>query len=40
MEEIAIELLDTIRWIPKWERNSKWYIEYLDKINFDLKNKI
>lgn len=37
MEEISNELLNTIRFIPKEERQSKWYIEYLDKINEDLK---
>jgi len=37
MEEIAIELLETIRWIPENERKSKWYLEYLDACNTDLK---
>jgi hypothetical protein len=37
MEEIAKELLNTIRYIPKEERKSKWYKEYLDKVNADLK---
>lgn len=39
MEDIALELLMTIRWIPPIERQSKWYEEYLDKINKDLKNE-
>lgn len=39
MEEIARELLETIKWIPKIERQSKWYEEYLDKVNLDLKSK-
>lgn len=37
MEKIAQELIETIKWIPKIERQSKWYTEYLDKINNDLK---
>ena len=37
MEEIANELLETIKWIPLIERQSKWYLEYLDKVNVDLK---
>lgn len=37
MEEIAEELLNTIRFIPENERNSLWYREYLDKVNKDLK---
>ncbi len=40
MEEIAAELLQTIRWIPENERRSKWYMEYLDKVNRDLKKEI
>ena len=40
MEEIVIELLETIKWIPERERQSKWYNEYLNKINIDLKAKI
>lgn len=40
MEDIVIELLDTVRWIPEVEKNSKWYKEYLDKINFDLKTEV
>ena len=39
MEEIAKELLKTTKFIPKVERQSKWYIEYLDKINNDLKKE-
>lgn len=38
MEEVAVELLETIRWIPDCERKSKWYTEYLDKVNQDLKD--
>jgi hypothetical protein len=38
MEDIAIELLETIKWIPEHERIGKWYEEYLDKVNSDLKN--
>jgi|TARA_R110000772_G_scaffold40423_1_gene94635 hypothetical protein len=37
MEEIAEELIETIKWIPKIERQSKWYNEYLTKINNDLQ---
>jgi len=38
MEDIAVELLETIRWIPKEEREgTKWYFEYLDKVNKELK---
>lgn len=40
MEEIATELLETIKWIPEYERIGKWYEEYLDKVNLDLKNKL
>lgn len=39
MEEIAKELLETIRWIPQREKQSRWYMEYLDKINKDLKGE-
>ena len=31
------ELFNTIKWIPKNERKSKWYLEYLDKVNYNLK---
>lgn len=37
MEEIDKELLNTIKFIPVWERESKWYREYLDKVHTDLK---
>ncbi len=37
MEEIAKELLKTIQFIPIEERQSKWYLEYLDKVTNDLK---
>jgi len=40
MKEIVVELLETIKWIPERERMGKWYEEYLDKINEDLKNKL
>ena len=40
MEEIAIELLETIKWIPEWERATAWYAEYLDQVNKDLKAKM
>jgi hypothetical protein len=40
MEEITKELLNTIKYIPERERQSKWYLEYLDKIHLDLKNKL
>lgn len=40
MEEIVMELLETIKWIPERERQSKWYSDYLDKVNKDLKQKI
>ncbi len=40
MKEIAEELLKTIKFIPEKERQSKWYLEYLDKINVDLKNEL
>ncbi len=33
MKEIAEELLKTIKFIPIQERQSKWYREYLDKVN-------
>ena len=36
MEELAIELLNTIRWIPIEERQGKTYIEYLNKLNQEL----
>jgi peptidase E len=39
MKEIAEELLRTIKFIPHQERQSKWYLEYLDKINEALKNE-
>jgi ribulose kinase len=39
MEDIVNELLNTIKWIPERERQSKWYDEYLDKVNQDLKNE-
>jgi hypothetical protein len=39
MEEIVLELLNTIKWIPEKERQSKWYDEYLDKVNQDLKEE-
>jgi len=38
MEEIILELLETVKWIPERERRSKWYDEYLDKIHKDLKD--
>ena len=37
MEEIATELLETIRWLPKYDRQIKWYRKYIDKVNEDLK---
>jgi hypothetical protein len=37
MKEIAEELLKTIKFIPIQERQSKWYQEYLDKLNSDLQ---
>ena len=40
MEEIANELIETIKWIPEKEKTSKWYKEYLDKVNKDLKNTL
>ena len=40
MEMIAKELLNTIKFIPLAERNSKWYKEYLDKVNSDLQNAL
>lgn len=40
MEEIAEELLRSIKFIPMEERQTNWYLEYLDKINQDLKNKL
>lgn len=39
-EEIAKELLKTIQSIPDEEKKSKWYLEYLDKLNIDLKNSL
>lgn len=40
MEEIATELLMTIKWIPIKERQSNWYLDYLNKVNQDLKDLI
>lgn len=40
MEEIAEELLRTIKFIPIRERQSRWYQEYLDKVNKDLKTSL
>jgi hypothetical protein len=40
MEEIAEELLRTIKFIPIQERQSNWYQEYLDKVNKDLKTSL
>lgn len=40
MKEIAEELLKTIKFIPLLERQSKWYKEYLDKVNADLKTSL
>ena len=40
MKEIAEELLKTIKFIPLQERQSKWYKEYLDKVNTDLKTSL
>ena len=37
MEDIANELLESIKWIPANERNTRWFKEYLDKVGFDLK---
>jgi hypothetical protein len=37
MEGLAEELIETIKWIPKAERQSKWYSEYLAKIHDDLQ---
>ena len=37
MKELAIELLNTIKFIPLRERQTKWYKEYLDKINYELQ---
>ena len=39
MKEIIVELSNAIRWIPIRERQGKWFEEYLDKINEDLKLK-
>lgn len=39
MKEIAEELLFTIKYIPKHERQSRWYREYLEKINIDLNEE-
>lgn len=35
-EDIAKELLKTIQYIPEEGRQSKWYQEYLNKVNSDL----
>jgi hypothetical protein len=40
MQDIVNELLDTIKWIPIEERQTKWYTEYLDKVNEDLKRSL
>jgi hypothetical protein len=40
MEEIANELLKTIKYIPERERNSKWYKEYLEKVHKDLLTEL
>ena len=39
MQEIIEELLDAVKWIPHRERQGKWFEEYLDKVNADLKLK-
>ena len=39
MKEIVEELLDVIKQIPHRERQGKWFEEYLDKVNTDLKLK-
>lgn len=40
MDDIVKELAKVIKWIPKKELDSKWYSEYFDKLNVDLKNEI
>lgn len=40
MEDIAEELLKSIKFLPKEEKQSRWYKEYLDKINNDLKQEL
>lgn len=40
MDDIVNELMNTIKWIPINERQSKWYVEYLDKVNQDLKTEL
>lgn len=40
MKEIVEELLKTVKYIPLHERNSRWYREYLDKVNNDLKAEL
>lgn len=40
MEEIAKELLETVQWLTTDDLNSKWYMEYLDKVNLDLKAEL
>jgi hypothetical protein len=39
MTEIIQELLNTNKWLDKDYKNSKYYREYLDKVNNDLKLK-
>ena len=37
MKILAEELIETIKWIPKAERQSKWYSEYLTKMHDNLQ---
>ena len=37
MDEIIKELSDTSKWLQDYEKDSKWYREYLDKVCTDLK---
>jgi hypothetical protein len=39
MKDIAEELLRTIKYIPKEERQSRWYLEYLEQVVEDLKKE-
>lgn len=40
MEEIVRELQNTVKWLTDSDKQSKWYMEYLDKVNEDLKAEL
>lgn len=39
MEEIVLELLETIKWLTPSDKQSNWYEEYIDKVAEDLKKE-